>query len=452
MNKKCLGFVIIICFLFLNKECGATTEKFYTGGLQGMGINIHTHASFPQTLEPIQVVGFKVIRTNLYWSHIETSKGEYDWSNYDKLIKKMDEAGIRPLLSLSFSNLLYEPSVRVRSSSVGDTRTRIAAPASEVSIKAFADFAAAAAKRYKKSNVIWEIWNEPNYYYFWAPEPNPSLYASLASRACEAIKLADPNATVVGPSSAGTPFDDDYIEWWRPFLKNSSLECIDAISVHPYVWNTNKGPEINFKKYQHLRDLLAEYTQRDIPIISSEFGFSTSDWNISEERQAALFIRNYMVNLLADVQISVWYDWRNDGEDPKNREHNFGIITHKRSKKPLYYAVKTLAELLDGYQLGGRFNVNGNLVPLNDHYKEMLVSERGPFVLLFRHAEKGPLIVAWTTFPNEIEYKIPTELFKTSKIKAVNYLGGNAEHKVQGDSIFIKLTEFPIYFFAEGQK
>ena len=48
------------------------------------------------------------------------------------------------------------------------------------------------------------------------------------------------------------------------------------------------------------------------------------------------------------VSFSIWYDWRNDGSDPQNMEHNFGTVTFDRQPKPAYRAMQKLTEALGG--------------------------------------------------------------------------------------------------------
>lgn len=43
-----------------------------------------------------------------------------------------------------------------------------------------------------------------------------------------------------------------------------------------------------------------------------------------------------------DVPLSIWYDWHDDGQDPKEKEHNFGTVTWDYQPKPAYLAAQTL--------------------------------------------------------------------------------------------------------------
>jgi len=77
---------------------------------------------------------------------------------------------------------------------------------------------------------------------------------------------------------------------------------------------------------------------------------------ISEEVQAKFLARQWLVNALADIPISIYYDFENDGSDPKSNEDNFGTVEYlyynesvPHIPKPAYQAAlllqKTLADL-----------------------------------------------------------------------------------------------------------
>lgn len=94
---------------------------------------------------------------------------------------------------------------------------------------------------------------------------------------------------------------------------------------------------------------------RQSPIISGEWGYSTfSPKGVTREMQAAFLVRQQLANLLAGIPISIWYDWKDDGPDPAEREHNFGTVAHELTPKPAYVAIQTLARELSGYRIERR--------------------------------------------------------------------------------------------------
>lgn len=343
----------------------------------GVGVNIHFVAGHEQDLDLIAAAGFKFIRMDFAWEAIEKQKEEYDWSEYDRLLANLDKRGIRALFILDYSHHLYEEAVTSPHPITGATHRTTASPQHPDSIAAFARWAAAAAKHFHGRHIIWEIWNEPNGH-FWAPKPDAQQYSELAIAAAKAIRGAEPQATIVGPASSGFPW-----EYLETFLKSGVLEYLDAISVHPYR-NPKQPPETASGDYKKLRDLIARYapaSKTNMPILSGEWGYSTHAKGVGLETQADFAARQQLSNLLNGVPLSIWYDWKNDGDDPAENEHNFGTVMPDLKPKPAYLAIQKLIHELAGYHVQQR-------VPTSD---------ASDYVLLFANAAGDRKLAVWTT-------------------------------------------------------
>ena len=162
------------------------------------------------------------------------------------------------------------------------------------------------------------------------------------------------------------------------------LEYLDAVSVHPYR-EPNRPPETAAADYQKLRTLIARYApparQDRIPILSGEWGYSTWKRGVTLETQAAFAARQQLANLLDGVPLSIWYDWKNDGPDPNENEHNFGTVLPDLAPKPAYVAIQTLTRELSGYRVVRRL-----ALPSDKDY-----------VLLCTGPALHTKLVAWTT-------------------------------------------------------
>src|SRR5438552_4788268 len=132
---------------------------------QGIGVNIHFTDPQPGEVKMIADAGFRWVRMDFKWDITEREPGRYDFSDYDRLIKALDEYKIKALFILDYGNPLYDHDAPPRTA---ETR------------QAFARWAVAAAKHFSDRGVIWEIYNEPNISIFWPPRPNVSEYVELA--------------------------------------------------------------------------------------------------------------------------------------------------------------------------------------------------------------------------------------------------------------------------------
>jgi hypothetical protein len=391
----------------------------------GVGVNIHFVTGHEQDLDLIAGAGFKFVRMDFAWGGIETRKGEYDWSGYEELLANLEKRGLRAILILDYSHPLYEDTATSPNPLTGESHQNTASPQHPASIAAFARWAAASAKHFQGRHVLWEIWNEPNIN-FWSPKPDAQQYTTLALATCKAIREAEPRATIIGPASSEFPW-----EYLETFLKSGVLEYLDAVSVHPYR-NPKSPPETAASDYQKLRTLIERYaptSKKDrIPILSGEWGYSTHKGGVSLDTQAAFAARQQLSNLLNGVPLSIWYDWKNDGADPNENEHNFGTVLPDLQPKPAYGAIQTLTRELSGYRIARRISLPGDK----------------DFMLLCTSRAGGQKLAAWTLVePHEVSLEI--NLKGEANLKAVSGNGDGATLKIDSGRLVLELKSAPQY-------
>lgn len=410
--------LLLLCaYLFKGKIETALNSKNTSSVTipNGLGVNIH-FAGKQSDIDMISDAGFNMVRTDLFWSVIETKKGIYDFQSYgyDTLTKELIKEDIKPYYVLDYSNTLYEKGG--------------SAIVTEKGREAFNRYVDKATSRYKNKGIIWEIWNEPNTD-SWLPKPNINDYFLLLEQTSKTIRANDPSGIVVAPALAG--LSPDSFKWLEELFKKGALDYVDAISVHPY---RSWGPESVTYEYQNLKALIKKYTSKPIPIISGEWGYSTANgWyglNLSEEQQAAYLVRMFLINELNNIPISIWYGWENDGDDPNNGEHNFGL-RQKNTVVPklAYHAMNTFTYILSDYQFSNRV-ATGN----SDDYVFKFVNEKEEIVL-----------VMWTIKDNhEISLPLPN-----IKGQVMTMLGKNNEYFDSGANPFIEISDKPIYLIVE---
>jgi hypothetical protein len=153
---------------------------------------------------------------------------------------------------------------------------------------------------------------------------------------------------------------------------------VNAVSVHPY---RDGPPETALVEYERLRTMIRKYQPPgpDVPIVVSEWGYSTSALGGDEQMQARYLSRLFLLNALAGIDFTVWYDFRNDGREPRNYEHNFGLFRQDGTGKQAVEAARTLAQQLDGRRFSRR-----------------LSSLPADYLLEFADAQGKPCLTAWT--------------------------------------------------------
>ncbi len=391
----------------------------------GVGVNIHFTQGHGRDLDLIAAAGFRFVRMDFGWESTERQKGKYDWSAYDMLTADLEHRGLRAIYILDYSNPLYEEAVAAKNPVTGQMEHEsTASPQHPESVAAFAKWAGAAAEHFRGHRIIWEIWNEPNIG-FWKPHPDAQQYAELALAICRAVRAADPDSTIIAPASSSFPW-----EFLEVLFKAGALEYLDAVSVHPYRGG-DRGPETAKADYEKLRTLMDRYApvarRGHIPVISGEWGYSTCVKGVSLETQAAYLVRQQLANLLNGVPLSIWYDWKNDGDDPKENEHNFGTVLPDLTPKPSYRALSVMTRELAGCHIVRRLK---------------MASDEDYFLLLAN--EKGQTkIAAWTTGkPHDFTLNFDA---KEGTVMQVAGDGSVSQLKVQAASLTIQMKPLPAY-------
>ena len=293
----------------------------------------------------------------------------------NRLLRNLTAHGLRAYFILDYGNTRLYPTCMAN--------RRANTTASPACISAFARFAVAAMSRYWVGGVvsygrppIFELWNEPNTV-FWedAPHGNATEYARLAI-AVNQLRIAaglrnQSEWWLVGPAVAGFGTNATW-EWMSQCYQLGCLHAFDAVSVHAYRHST-RSPETVLPDYLRLKRLMNSssfsHNRLDLPIISGEWGWSTCDPRpppnsslrancdvgnsvADEPGQARFLARQWLVNALAGVPISIYYDWSDDCDNPYDRECRFGTVVDEEHsidllrKKPSYVAASTLQQFL----------------------------------------------------------------------------------------------------------
>ncbi len=409
---RLLKFAWLVIFTVCFTVVSSATELPAGGVASGVGVNIHFSRGHENDLDLIAAAGFKFIRMDFFWTDTERAPGVYDWSTYDELTANLERRGLCAYYILDYSNPLYEESV-AKQSGAGAEKV-LASPHQAESVAAFASWAAAAAKHFQGHHVIWEIWNEPNGS-FWEPAANVQTYTTLALATAKAVRAANPTATIFAPATSGFPWP-----FLEQFLQSGIVPYLDGVSVHPYR-SPNQPPETAAADYERLRQLIATNTpstrKEIIPIISGEWGYSTCTKGVSLETQAAFAARQQLANSLNGVPISIWYDWKNDGDDPKENEHNFGTVRPDLSPKPAYTAIKTLTDQLAGFAIQKRYPTANT----ND------------YILVLTNATHAVKLAAWTlAAPHSLTLTVSSakKIFRVSSENITNEII-STNHQIQ---------------------
>ncbi|MHB1035530.1 MAG: endo-1,4-beta-xylanase [Pirellulales bacterium] len=298
----------------------------------GLYLNRYRGPEMERAAAMARDAGVKWSREDFHWGQIEPEKGRFDWSFHDNLVACAKRNGITV-----YAIVAGWPSWSKAYTEEGADQ--------------YAVFLQELIRHYKGEIRQWEIWNEPNIFFWQGPR---ELYASLLIKSYAAAKQADPTAEILGLSTAG--IDYNFIQ--QMLAKKTPF---DILTIHPYRKVLDDQAFIDDLK--RVSDLVKLPDGRRRPVWLTEMGWAThtphnalgQDFQPNTLRvQAEMIARSYLCSIVSGVEPrTFWYDFRNDGDDPVYFEHTMGIVYRDFSPKPAYQAFATLTEVLKEKRFDG---------------------------------------------------------------------------------------------------
>lgn len=285
--------------------------------------------------------GAKWSREGFSWSRIEPRPGEFHWEYFDGLLDCASRNGI------SIYGLVsgWAPWAKAYTAE---------------GVEQYAAFLRQLVGHYKGRILHWEIWNEPNIFFWQGPR---EMYGELLKKSYATIKEVDPAAQVLGISTAGIDFAfiDKMLKLGAPF---------DVLTIHPYRKRLDDRAFIDDLQKVAEQVKLSDGTPR--PVWLTEMGWTANvphhvlrqDFEpVTQRAQAQLLARVYLCSLVSGIQpLTFWYDFRDDGSDPFYFEHNLGTLRQDTRPKPAYLAFATLTRLLEGTKLDGQIDAGAGVL------------------------------------------------------------------------------------------
>lgn len=312
--------------------------------------------------------GITSVRTDAHWAYVERQpnqlKIEPSWQRY---LKETARHGLSTQFILGYGNQHHGDGEKPRSEPVRAAYNR------------YVDFV---TESLKGQVAYYEIWNE------WDVENprDPAFtqdYARLIADAAGIIRQRDPAATVLAGAVTSQGIESGFA---LRLLENGLMQSVDGLSLHPYVhcrgWRRNT-PEAWIDWMAEVDKELTRAAGRPVPLYLTEMAWPSHQGacGIDETLQAAYLARAFfLARTLPNIKGMWWYDFRNDGTDKTEREHNFGLVRQDFTPKPAYPVLAAISEIVSQYAYLGRLENTANDVV-------MLRFARG----------EDELLVAWST-------------------------------------------------------
>lgn len=256
-------------------SASAIDQRGTTIAVNTQQMYFYSQADTDKALGLLKAAGVDTIRILLPWAGVEPADDTFDWSAVDRMVNSANANGIAVLATINTT-----PDW----AAVPGQQIYTAAPAD---IEAYGDFVSAVATRYQGKIADYEIWNEPNYEGFWEPAPDAAAYTALLKIAYNAIKAADPNATVIGASVAavaevpGGPAINP-VTYLSQMYAAGAAGYFDALAFHPYqyakAFSAQEGHAgVPFTQAQQLHAVMVANGDGHKKIWATEYGQPASE-------------------------------------------------------------------------------------------------------------------------------------------------------------------------------
>ena len=321
-------------------NCAMAAGKGRIGGSDGADMITMPDDELSQVLTMAKSAGMWSVRVDVDWSRVEPTAGQRDWSDVDRVVRAVVDLGMCPLGLVTYAPAwAADPAARPVGTYYAPRDPAV-----------FADFARAAAQRYRTDVTVWEVWNEPNTEKFFKPRPNAAQYGRLLAATYAAIKSVDAGIGVISGGLA--PAEDN----GRDIAPTTFLQALydggyntsfDAFGIHPYsypalpnapgtgAWNTASRLTL-------MRDTMVAGGDADKSMWITESGAPTgaADVAVSDAAQAeTIGIVFRMARDTPWIGPAFVFAIRDSGNDVNDPEQNFGILRHDLSRKVAYGVV-----------------------------------------------------------------------------------------------------------------
>jgi hypothetical protein len=307
--------------------------------------------NLPKAMSTMVSTGVESVRVAFNWAAAQpTAGGPYDFSQTDTIVADAARDGITVL-----PTVMYTPSWDASPNPPGT----LAIPRRD---GPYAAYLTALIRRYgphgtfwsahrslpKRPIREWQIWNEPNFTYYWPTQPFARTYVALLKASHTAVHRADPGAKVV---LAGMPNEAwQYLQ--QIYNVPGAGRAFDVVAAHPYT--TRPIDVIVFM--QKLRKVMKRNHNAGKPLVVTEMGWNNaighhppdSDCCQSTTARQAAKVKTILPMLVQyraslKLQAFYYYTWASHGTNGGSSENWAGIFQIHGSRltaKPVFSRFK----------------------------------------------------------------------------------------------------------------
>ena len=149
----------------------------------------------------------------------------------------------------------------------------------------------------------WEVWNEPDFRVFWTG--TPQQYYELYEKVARAIKAADPEALIGGPTISKPLDATPYREGFLDFVRAKKLP-LDFFVWHYYTMDSN-DPQTLVDIGKEIRSILDSHGFQSTRNVVDEWNVDLFDRDLSKTARAAFAATSLIYMLSAPIDLQAYY-------------------------------------------------------------------------------------------------------------------------------------------------
>jgi hypothetical protein len=336
--------VIIIALVFIARAMSHSTglEQHLReakghgrcSGLPEFGVSTHQRRNPDNVnMRLVSEVHARIVRVDVPWSEVEQD-GQYNFSSFDQLIEGLRASDKSIILVLAYGHPKH-------SDGIGQSGLPLP-PRTPDQLAAYSKYVQAVARHYHGSDIVYEVWNEPNFPWFWSPAPDAGAYGKLLSDAVSAIRDVEPSATII---SGGLANVDNPSKFLHELARAGALDRINGIAFHPY---RRDAPENSLDDIAEFESAATGRTL--LPLWITEWGYSEfwlgKSGSDARHRQGIFVARLMLTAALAKAKAAVVYDLIDDGTNSDDQESSFGLYDYDFKPKPAATAFRMIAQIM----------------------------------------------------------------------------------------------------------
>jgi hypothetical protein len=353
----------------------------------------------------LRMAGIGWVRERFSWGGTEPEKGKVNWQQYDAVADAFTKQGVR-VYQIFHDSPAWSHGGKKNTRNPQDLRDAYR-------------FAKLLAEHYKGRVRAWEVWNEPDIF-FW-PDLSDT-FAGLQKAAYLGFKAGDPELPVLIGS-----FCRGYCAFDENLLDAGIRDYFDVFN-----WHTYSAPEQYPGTLSRYLELLKRHGCDDRPVWLTEAGVHLKatepdgEINAADERKQADFVpKSFAWSLAAGTDRHFFFVY------PYYLENGvqFGALRKDLSPRPGFIAIAAAVDIL------GEARFLGFLA----------TQEKDGFTAIAFDGGKERVLVVWSAAPREVELTVAAE-----KVAIANCVGRRQDREATGGKLKLAVGPSPQYVIGLG--